>query len=153
MSVVARLITWRNGRWLARPARICLVLLGVDLPKSVPVGRNLTLHHSGRGVVVSNFASIGNDVTIYPGVTIGRADAHISDDLTSCERIEIGDDVWLMAGCVVLGGPGVTRIGRGTIVGANSVVTSSTGDFEIWAGVPAHKLRDRDDVPIGEADR
>ena len=54
--------------------------------------------------------------------------------------VVIGDDVWLGANVVVLRG---VRIGRGAIVGANSVVTRDVPDFAIVAGVPARVLRMR----------
>lgn len=54
--------------------------------------------------------------------------------------VQIGDQVWLAAGCFVA--PGVT-IGRGAIVGARSVVLSDIPPATIWAGNPARHLRDR----------
>lgn len=54
--------------------------------------------------------------------------------------VVIGDDVWLGANVVVLRG---VRIGRGVIVGANSVVTRDLPDFAIAAGAPARVLRMR----------
>ncbi len=52
----------------------------------------------------------------------------------------IGRDVWIGYGSVVRRG---VSIGDGAIVGAGSVVTRSIPAYEIWAGVPARKLRDR----------
>ena len=54
--------------------------------------------------------------------------------------IAIADDVWIGANVVVL--KGVT-IGRGAIIAAGSVLTRAVGEYEIWGGVPARKLRDR----------
>ena len=54
--------------------------------------------------------------------------------------IVIADDVWIGANVVVL--KGVT-IGRGAIIAAGSVLTRSVGEYEIWGGLPARKLRDR----------
>jgi len=54
--------------------------------------------------------------------------------------VVIGNDVWLGAGCVIL--PGVV-IGEGAIVAANAVVTRSIPSQEIWGGVPARKLGER----------
>lgn len=56
------------------------------------------------------------------------------------KRVTIGHDVWIGHGAVVM--PGVT-IGHGAVVGANAVVTRDIPPYEIWAGVPARKLRDR----------
>lgn len=56
------------------------------------------------------------------------------------KRVTIGHDVWIGHGAVVT--PGVT-IGHGAVIGANAVVTRDIRPYEIWAGVPARKLRDR----------
>ena len=52
----------------------------------------------------------------------------------------IEDDVWIGINSVIL--PGV-KIKRGTIIGANSVVTKSTGEYEVWGGAPAKKIKYR----------
>lgn len=54
--------------------------------------------------------------------------------------LEIGEDVWIGANSVVM--PGIV-IGRGAIIGACSVVNKNVGEWEIWAGVPARKIKDR----------
>jgi hypothetical protein len=53
--------------------------------------------------------------------------------------------VWIGHGAVVL--PGVT-VATGAVVGANAVVTSDVGSYEIVAGVPARRIRTRFPVPI-----
>lgn len=53
--------------------------------------------------------------------------------------VEIGDNVWVGAGCVVL--PGV-RIGDNAVIAAGSVVNHDVPANEIWGGVPARKLKD-----------
>ena len=55
-------------------------------------------------------------------------------------EIILGDDVWLGVNVVVL--KGVT-IGRGAVVGAGAVVTKSIPSFEIWAGIPARRIGER----------
>jgi serine O-acetyltransferase len=52
----------------------------------------------------------------------------------------IEDDVIIGAGAVVLFSRGTLTVARGTIVGANAVLTRSTGENEIWAGVPARRV-------------
>jgi acetyltransferase-like isoleucine patch superfamily enzyme len=54
--------------------------------------------------------------------------------------VTVSDEVWLGAGVVVL--PGVS-VGRGCVIGAGSVLSHSTGEYEIWAGVPAVKISER----------
>jgi acetyltransferase-like isoleucine patch superfamily enzyme len=54
----------------------------------------------------------------------------------------IGADAWIGVGSVVMQG---LSIGRGAVIGANSVVTKDVPAYEIWAGIPARKIRDRFD--------
>jgi serine O-acetyltransferase len=61
------------------------------------------------------------------------------------EKIVIEDDVVLAPGAKVLCKEGVLKVGKGTVVGANAVLLQSTGDGEIWAGVPAKCIGKRDD--------
>jgi acetyltransferase-like isoleucine patch superfamily enzyme len=55
-------------------------------------------------------------------------------------KILISEDVWIGANVIVL--KGVT-IGKGAVIAAGTVLTKSVGPFEIWAGVPGRKIRDR----------
>ena len=147
MNVLQRLVQLRRFRVV----REILMLYGVDIPASVKIGSDLQLIHRGAGCVFHPKTRIGNRVQIYHQVTIGRADAHVPEQLSAMDWIEIGDDVVLFPGAKVLGGRGVTRIGNGTIIAANAVVITSTGENEIWGGVPARRigLRDKTTLPGG----
>ncbi len=118
-------------------AYYALKLLGVEIPLSVKIGRNFELAHGGFGVVVHSRTVIGERVKIYPGVNLGRADIYRPAEQSGFEGIVIEDDVILAAGAKVLGKKGVLRVRRGTMVGANAVLLQSTGEWEIWAGIPA----------------
>jgi serine O-acetyltransferase len=127
--------------WLAYYA---LKLLGVEIPRSVPVGSDFELAHGGVGVVVHSRAQIGKRVKIYPGVTIGRADIHLPMERSNFESIIIEDDVILAPGAKVLCKEGTLRVRRGTVIGANAVLLQSTGENEIWAGMPARCVGQRE---------
>lgn len=129
--------------WLAYYA---LKLLGVEIPRSVQIGKNLLLEHGGFGVVVHPHTVIGSRVKLYPGVTLGRADVHLPAVASAFERIVIEDDVLLAPGSKVLGKSGELRVARGTIVAANAVLLQSTNACEIWVGVPAKCIGVRDDM-------
>ena len=58
----------------------------------------------------------------------------------TAEGIVIEDDVILSPGSKVLCEEGVLHVRRGTVLGANSVLLQSTGENEIWAGLPARKV-------------
>jgi len=137
------LVVYRFGRWRyqVRPAllrklfsliykllfKLVQIITGIELPCEVPIGRNFVIEHAG-GIVVSGFASFGDDCRIRNGVVIGLA------------RIEepcaprIGNDVDIGAGAVLLGD---IRIGDHVRIGANAVVISDVPDNSIAVGVPA----------------
>lgn len=52
----------------------------------------------------------------------------------------VGTDVWIGAGSIILGG---VKVGNGSIIAAGSVVTKDIPECEIWAGVPAKKIKNR----------
>ena len=124
--------------------RALRMVSGVDVPPEVVIGDGLVVHHHGFGLVVHDRTRIGDRVHLFQGVTIGRADVWRPQWQSAFEGVVIEDDVWLCAGAVVLGGPGVTTVGRGTVVGANAVLLESTGEWEIWAGSPARRVGHRD---------
>lgn len=146
MSFYERLVYARKSRLFGRLAYFLLKLLGAEIPLVVEVGPGFLLHHGGVGVVIHPKTIIGARVGIYPGVTLGRADVYRQVSESAFEGIFIGDDVILGAGAKVLCGRGVLRIGRGTLLGANAVLLESTGENEIWAGIPARKIGKREDL-------
>ncbi len=115
-------------------------IFGAEIPRSVVIGPDFDLVHGGFGVVIHPRTRIGARVKIYPGVTLGRADIHRPMSESRFEGIEIEDNVILAPGAKVLCKDGVLRVGRGTVIGANAVLLQSTGENEIWAGVPARKI-------------
>jgi serine O-acetyltransferase len=121
-------------------AYLALKLLGMELPRTVPIGTDLEIAHGGFGIVIHSKAQIGNRVKIYPGVTLGRADIYKPATESNFEGIVIEDDVILSPGCKVLCKKGVLRVKRGAVIGANAVLLESTGEWEIWTGMPAHKV-------------
>ena len=91
----------------------------------------------GKNCLVSQFCSlIGANHKITRGKIIRQSPLD-----TRKVNVIIGDDVWLGAGSTIM--PGVS-LGNGCVVGANSVITKSIPGDEIWAGVPARKIGERD---------
>ena len=99
--------------------------------------------YSGNGI------RLGNDVLLAPGVQIVPANHNwerrdvpirLQGFRPSRGGVEIEDDVWVGANSVILDG---SRIGRGAIIGAGSIVSGTIPAFEMWAGNPIAKLRDR----------
>lgn len=118
-----------------------------DVGSNIFIGENVYINYNCTildGVKVS----IGNNVLIAPNVSITATTHPIDPDERRRDKINkanvsikkpvvIEDDVWIGMNAVIL--PGVT-IRKGTIVGAGAVVTKSTGEYEIVAGVPAKKI-------------
>lgn len=144
---VTRLVYTRRSRLFGRLAYLALKLLGLEFPRSVPVGADLEIAHGGFGTVIHSRSQIGSRVKIYPGVTLGRADIHRPMEQSRFEGIVIEDDVILAAGAKVLCKEGVLVVRRGTVIGANAVLLESTGEGEIWAGLPARRVGLRDGWP------
>jgi len=126
-----------------------LKILGVEIPLRVPVGPDFELAHGGVGVVIHSRAEIGARVKIYPGVTIGRSDIYRSSAKSKFEGVVIEDDVILAPGAKVLCKEGILRVRQGSVIGANAVLLESTGVGEIWAGMPARCVGQRDGWPGG----
>lgn len=110
------------------------------------VGDNVSIHPFCY-IQASGGITIGNDVSIAHGVTL-MTENHIFSDLnepinnqgTEKKEIVIRNDVWIGAKATILYG---TIIERGTIIGANAVVTKSTADYAVYAGVPAVMIKER----------
>ena len=146
MDFYSRLVYARRGL-LGRLAYLVLKSLGAEVPRCVEIGTGFTLVHGGFGVVIHPNTKIGNNVKIYPGVTIGRADIYLPIERSKFQAVEIADDVILSPGSKVLCKEGVLRVGRGTVIGANAVLLESTDDGEVWAGLPAKKVGLREGWP------
>jgi serine O-acetyltransferase len=136
-DIYTRLVHARKARLVGRLAYYLLKSLGVEIPPSVTIGSDFELAHGGFGVVIHPNTTIGNRVKIYPGVTLGRADIYRPAAKSQFQGIIVEDDAILSPGAKVLCKQGVLRVGRGTVVGANAVLLQSTGENEIWAGIPA----------------
>jgi serine O-acetyltransferase len=140
----AALVYARRSPVFGKVAYFLLKLLGAEIPLPVKIGRDFLLLHGGFGVVIHPQSVIHDRVRVYPGVTLGRADVHHPIEQSAFKGLEVEDDVILASGAKVLCKEGVLRIGRGTIVAANAVLLTSTGENEIWAGVPARCIGKRD---------
>lgn len=106
------------------------------------IQKGLKLIHWANGLVIHPNTVIEENVRLYQGVTIERADIHIDFKNSKIEGVVIKKGSTLCAGAKILCKSGTLVIGENTVVGANSVLTCSTGNNEIWAGVPARKISD-----------
>jgi serine O-acetyltransferase len=146
-DIYTRLVYARERKFFGKFAYYSLKVLGVEIPRPVKIGKNFELAHGGFGVVIHPNSKIGDRVKIYPGVTIGRADVYRDIENSKFEGIVIQDDAVLASGAKILCQKGTIHVRRGTVVGANSVLLESTGEFEIWAGIPAKCIGKRSPYP------
>lgn len=137
------MLVYRFGRWRysVRPAilrkffsllykvlyKFIQIITGIELPCEVEIGNNFIIDHFG-GIVVSGFATFGDNCRIRNGVVVG---------LKNVENLgapNIGNNVDIGAGAKVLG---KIRIGNNVLIGANAVVITDVPDNSIAVGVPA----------------
>ncbi len=142
-DIYSRLIKTRCSRIWGRLAYGILKALGSEIPRCVKIGEGFELVHGGFGVVIHPSTVIGKRVKIYPGVTLGRADIYQPAGQSRFEGFVIEDDAILSPGAKILCKEGILKVGKGTVVGANAVLLESTGDMEIWAGIPARCIGKR----------
>lgn len=137
-----RLIRLRRAPLIGWLIHHLLGLWGLEIPNSVQLGVDTRVTHHGFGVVIHPSTTIGDRVTIFPGVVIGRYDAVQVDARDSdFVGIDIGDDVIIYPGAKIIGGPGMTRVASGSILGPNSVLLGGTDRAGTWVGVPARLVR------------
>jgi serine O-acetyltransferase len=144
-DIYAHLIYARPKPIIGKLAYYLLKLLGAEIPVSTKIGKDFLLLHGGYGVVLHPKAVFGNRVRVYPGVTVGRADVQNPIEKSKFEGLVVEDDVILGTGSKILCSDGTLRVGHRTIVGANAVLLQSTGENEIWAGIPAKCVGKRED--------
>jgi serine O-acetyltransferase len=117
-------------------------ITGIEIHPAAVIGRNLFIDH-GMGVVIGETAEVGNNVTLYHGVTLGGTSL-----LKTKRHPTIGDHVVIGAGAKVLG---AITIGSNSRIGANAVVIKSTPADSVVVGVPGqvvvrdHPIHDPDE--------
>jgi serine O-acetyltransferase len=143
-SIVEKLVDAQKKKLLYPFAHALLAIFGVEIPRNVVLGEGVRFAHRSPGLVIHPMTRVGNNVHFYQGVTLGLAYPWKSIDSFEGGEcfIDVKDDVILCAGCKVLS-KGKLVIGKGTIIGANAVLTQSTGENEIWAGIPAKLIGKR----------
>lgn len=121
----------RGNRRIAGLIRsVNFFITGADFVLGCRVGPGLQLTHPS-GVVVGYMTVIGENCTLMQQVTLGQKNVHGS---AGSGNPLLADDVVISAGAKVLG---CVTIGRGAVVGANSVVLDDVPDGAIAVGVPA----------------
>ncbi len=119
------------ARWVSQVARF---LTGIEIHPSAQIGERLFIDH-GMGVVIGSTAVVGDDVTLYQGVTLGG---------TTLQRgvkrhPTLGNNVIVGAGAHVLG---PVTVNDGARIGANAVVLHDVPHGATMVGIPAKASQD-----------
>jgi serine O-acetyltransferase len=114
------------ARWLSQVARL---LTGIEIHPGAQIGRRVFIDH-GMGVVIGETAIVGDDVTLYQGVTLGgTGKEHGKRHPTLLDNVVVG------GGAKILGN---ITVGRNCRIGAGSVVLRNVPDDSTVVGVPGH---------------
>ncbi len=126
-----RLWKW-NFKWLARfISHIARFFTGIEIHPGATIGRRFFIDH-GMGVVIGETAEIGDDVTIYHGVTLGGTSWKEGK-----RHPTLGNGVVVGAGAKILG---PIHVGDGAKIGSNAVVVKDVPAGATAAGIPARIL-------------
>ncbi|MFP4147048.1 MAG: serine O-acetyltransferase [Halorhodospira sp.] len=129
--LTARLWRWRL-RWLARfLGLLSRWFTGIEIHPAARIGRRFFIDH-GMGVVIGETADIGDDVTLYHGVTLGGTSWQ-----SGKRHPTLGHDVVVGAGAKILG---PIRVGSGARIGSNAVVLKDVPEGATMVGIPARQV-------------
>jgi len=132
MKYIARVISMRARR-----------RTGIEIHPAAKIGSGVFIDH-GTGVVIGETAEVGNNVVIFQGVTLGGTGKD-----TGKRHPTVEDDVMISSGAKVLG---PITIGKGSKIGAGSVVLRDVPPYSTVVGVPGRVVK-RDGRRIHDMDQ
>jgi serine O-acetyltransferase len=113
-------------------ATVARSLTGIEIHPAADIGAGLFIDH-GMGVVIGETAALGEDVTMYQGVTLGGTGFATGKRHPTVEaRVTIGSGAKLLGPIVV---------GHGAKIGANTVVIHDVPPNSTVVGIPGHPVR------------
>jgi len=129
---------WRMKlRWLARlTSHLSRFLTGIEIHPGARIGRRAFIDH-GMGVVIGETAELGDDCTLYHGVTLGGTTWNKGK-----RHPTLGKGVVIGAGAKVLG---PITVGDGARIGSNAVVVKDVPPGATAVGIPARIILDEQD--------
>ena len=113
-------------------AAISRTITGIEIHPAARIGQGLFIDH-GMGVVIGETAELGNDVTLYQGVTLGG-----TGFATGKRHPTVEDNVTIGSGAKLLG---PITVGHGSKIGAGSVVIHDVPPNSTVVGNPGHPVR------------
>ncbi len=126
---------WTHGfKWLGRlTSHFSRFLTGIEIHPGATIGRRVFIDH-GMGVVIGETAEIGDDCTLYHGVTLGGVSWNKGK-----HHPTLGKGVVVGAGAKILG---PFEVGDGAKIGSNSVVVKAVPPGATVVGIPARIVED-----------
>ncbi len=125
---IAHWLWKRNFKLLGRViSQIARGVTGIEIHPGATIGRRFFIDH-GMGIVIGETAEIGDDVTMYHGVTLGGVSLEKGK-----RHPTIGNNVVIGAGAKVLG---AIQIGEDSRIGSNAVVVKPVPENSVVVGVP-----------------
>jgi serine O-acetyltransferase len=123
----------KNLKLIARfSSHVSRFLTGIEIHPAAKIGKNFFIDH-GMGVVIGETAEIGDNVTLYQGVTLGG---------TSLEKVKrhptLGNNIVVGSGAKILG---AFKIGDNSKIGSNSVVVREVPNDSTVVGVPGKIIK------------
>ena len=136
---------WRHGlHWLGRfVSHLARLFTGIEIRPGATIGRRVFIDH-GMGVVIGETAEIGDECTIYQGVTLGGT----SLGKGTKRHPTLGRGVIVSAGAKVLGG---FTVGDGARVGSNAVLLQPVPPGATAVGIPARIVQKSADAQREQA--
>lgn len=128
------------GRWVSQLAR---GLTGIEIHPGAKIGKGFFIDH-GMGVVIGETAEIGDNVTLYHGVTLGGTSLNKGKRHPTLE-----DNVVVGAGAKILG---AITIGANSRIGANAVVVKSVPPNSVVVGVPGQIVKRKEERVAPQVD-
>ncbi|WP_136247986.1 serine O-acetyltransferase [Halomonas borealis] len=123
----------RNFKWLARTlSSLARWFTGIEIHPGASIGRRFFIDH-GMGVVIGETAEVGDDVTLYQGVTLGGTSWNKGKRHPTLE-----DGVIVGAGAKILG---PFSVGAGAKVGSNAVITKEVPAGATVVGIPGKVVK------------
>ncbi len=116
-------------------AHIARFLTGIEIHPGAIIGRRFFIDH-GMGIVIGETSEIGDNCSIYHGVTLGGTTWQKGKRHPTLE-----DDVVIGAGAKILG---PITIGKGSHIGSNSVVVKNVPECSTVVGIPGHVVTDKE---------
>ena len=135
------LLVYRASHWLWQRGLFTVArfashlgrfLTGIEIPPGAAIGRRFFIDH-GMAVVVGETSEIGDDVTVYQGVTLGGTSTHRGKRHPTIE-----DSVTIFSGAKVLG---PITVGRHSRIGAGSVLVTSVPAHSTVVGIPGKVVK------------